>query len=223
MPPLLLLMLLAAADAPGKAPPPRLQVEAPKTPGEPADPDEDDLPGLAKVRRIYVDDLSGGESAVQIRDMIITSLHSSKLFIITEQEARADAVLKGSGSDEVFTDVFSSSEGINAHTQVGDSNDNTTTRYGGGARKNHSAGMGIGESDSRHTEERKHEAMATVRLVSKDGDVIWSTTQESKGAKFLGASADVADKIAKRLAADCRRAKEEAKPRVELPRDSTAH
>jgi hypothetical protein len=32
--------------------------------------------------------------------------------------------------------------------------------------------------------------------------VIWSTTQESSGAKFRGASADVADKITKQLEAD---------------------
>ena len=49
---------------------------------------------------------------------------------------------------------------------------------------------------------RKHEAIATVRLVNKDGDVIWSTIQESNGAKFRGASADVADKIARQLTID---------------------
>jgi hypothetical protein len=32
--------------------------------------------------------------------------------------------------------------------------------------------------------------------------VIWTTTQESKGAKFKGASADVAEKIVKQLARD---------------------
>jgi hypothetical protein len=67
--------------------------------------------------------------------------------------------------------------------------------------------LSIGENDSRRTEERKHEAIATVRLVSKDGDVIWSVTAESLGAKFMGASADVADKIAKHLAADYKAAK----------------
>ena len=53
--------------------------------------------------------------------------------------------------------------------------------------------------------ERKHEALATVRLVNKDGDVLWSTTQESNGAKFHGASADVAEKIAKQLMAEYER------------------
>jgi len=46
-----------------------------------------------------------------------------------------------------------------------------------------------------------------LRLVNKDGDVIWSMTQESLGGKFLGAAADVADKIAKKLAADVRKAR----------------
>jgi hypothetical protein len=49
-----------------------------------------------------------------------------------------------------------------------------------------------------------------VRLVSKDGDVIWSATAESLGGKFMGASADVADKIAKRLVTDYRAAKKAA-------------
>jgi hypothetical protein len=33
-------------------------------------------------------------------------------------------------------------------------------------------------------------------------DVIWTTKQESKGAKYKGASADVADKVAKQLLRD---------------------
>jgi len=63
----------------------------------------------------------------------------------------------------------------------------------------------VGENESTNIKERKHEALATVRLVNKDGDVIWSTTQESTGAKFRGASADVADKITKQLVADYER------------------
>jgi len=72
-----------------------------------------------------------------------------------------------------------------------------------------SMSVGVGESENSRVEERKHEAIATVRLV-KDGDVIWSATEESLGAKFMGASADVVDKITKKLAADYRRAKAQA-------------
>jgi hypothetical protein len=168
---------------------------------------EDQTDGqLAKVHRIYVDILSGGDTAIQIRELLMTSLQRSKQFIITENEDKADAVLKGAGEDEVFTDTFQASEGINAHSQVGEGGSASTRNYAS-STNNHSAGLTIGENSSRHTEERKHEAIATVRLVSKDGDIIWSATAESLGGKFLGASADVADKIAKRLVADYKAAK----------------
>jgi hypothetical protein len=49
-------------------------------------------------------------------------------------------------------------------------------------------------------------AKASVRLVNADGDVIWTSTQESKGAKYKGASADVADKIVRQLIRDIERA-----------------
>jgi len=127
-----------------------------------------------------------------------------KLFLITEEEDKADAVIKGAADDEVFTDNFSSTEGINAHTQIGAGTTGTgTTR----ASNSKYAGWTVGENESRHSEERKHEAIASIRLVSKDGDVLWSTTAESFGGKFLGASADVADKIAKRLAIEVKEAR----------------
>ena len=52
-----------------------------------------------------------------------------------------------------------------------------------------------------------HLPIATVRLVNKDGDVMWSTTQESNGAKFRGASADVAERITRQLVNDVERVK----------------
>ena len=73
---------------------------------------------LSKVRRIYIAILTGGDAALQLRDLLMTSLHNSKQFVITEDEDKADAMLKGAGDDDVFTDTFQSSEGINAHTQI---------------------------------------------------------------------------------------------------------
>jgi len=82
--------------------------------------------------------------------------------------------------------------------------------YGNGGSGSRSAAINVGVADKDSTDihERKHEALATVRLVNKDGDVIWSTTQESDGAKFRGASADVADKIARQLMADVDRVRQ---------------
>jgi hypothetical protein len=177
---------------------------------------EDPSGQLVTVKRVYVDKLTGGETAAQMRDLIITSFQNSKLFVLTENPERADAVLRGAAEDLIYTDAFSSSEGINARVGGSDNSSvGTSTRFngaGGGASRSagRSLNVGVGENESTSTKERKHEALATVRLVNKDGDVIWSTTQESNGAKFRGASADVADKITKQLVTDYERLRKPA-------------
>jgi hypothetical protein len=167
---------------------------------EPAAIEENGLRQLLTIRRVYVDRLTGGETAAQMRDILIGALESAKLFILTENQERADVILRGAAEDLVFTDVHSSSESLNARANMG------TTRGSNGSR-GQSAGVSFGENESDRSAERRHEAMAAVRLVNKDGDVIWSTTQESLGAKFRGASADVADKITARLKEDFERAR----------------
>jgi hypothetical protein len=170
-------------------------------------PEEESAQQLSKVRRIYIAVLTGGDAALQIRDLLMTSLHNSKQFIITEEEDKADAVLKGAGDDDVFTDTFQSSDGLNARSQIGSASSEGLRNYANSS-SNHSGSLSLGQNESSRTEERKHESIATVRLVAKDGDVIWSATAESLGGKFRGASADVADKIAKRLVTDYKAAKE---------------
>jgi hypothetical protein len=156
---------------------------------------------ITSVKSIFVDRLSGGETAAQIRDMIISSLQSSGLFLVTENPDRADATLRGSAEDLIYTDTFSSNEGLNARANIGGLGSRSSSRSGV------YAGTGMGDSDSTRISERRHEASAAVRLVDRNGDVIWATTQESRGGKFRGASADVADKITRQLAEDYERAR----------------
>jgi len=165
--------------------------------------EDQSLRELMKVRRVYVDRLGGGETAAQMRDMIMSSLQNARLFVLTENQEKADAILRGSGEDLVFTESYSSSDNLNARASFGTSKTTRQREYGS---------VGMGESESNHSTERRHEAVAYVRLVNKDGDVIWSTTQESTGAKFRGASADVADKITKILREDFERARRQGKP-----------
>ncbi len=189
-----LALLLAQEPAP-----PQLQVQKMEI--------RDDTPAahdLTAVRRIYVDVLTGGEAAAQFRDMLMASLQRTGLFVVTENQDRADAILKGAADDKAFTDRFHSSDNLNMHTQVGSSSRSSEGRYESEG-ESHNAGIGIGESESSNIEERKHEAFAAVRLVNREGDVIWSVTAESLGGKFLGARADVADKIARQLTADYHR------------------
>jgi hypothetical protein len=166
--------------------------------------EEDLLPQLLTVKRVYVDKLTGGETAAQMRDLIISSLQNSKLFILTENPDRADAFVHGAAEDLIYTDDFESSESLEVRNGSSSSSHEASYRTGPssespGNGQSRSNTLGAGEHESTNIKERKHEALATVRLVNKDGDVIWSTTQESNGAKFRGASADVAEKITHQL------------------------
>ena len=157
---------------------------------------------LLEVRRIHVEKLTG-ESAAAIRDMIINALHGSKMFAVTEDPEKADASLRGTAENLIYTELFQSHDGVDARATIGSggsSNRNGTRRIPG-------VSVGVGVDESVRSTERKHEATAAIRLVNREGDVIWSTTQESNGAKFRGASADVAEKVVKQLLADLEQAR----------------
>lgn len=157
---------------------------------------------LVCIKRIYVDKLDGDETAVQMRHMLISALLQTHLFAVTENEERADAVLRGSSEDLVFNEQHSSSEGVNGSVHASDSS--TAYRGGGGSK---SVGASLGQTESSHSDERHHEASAAVWLATKDGDVVWSTTQESQGAKFKGSMADVAERIMRKLSEDVAKAR----------------
>jgi hypothetical protein len=159
---------------------------------------------LLHIKRIYVAQLVGGTQADALRELIIASIDSTKLFILTDNQDRADAILKGAADDHTFTDTFDSDESINSRQTGGKSGSGSSSlkSSSGGIY----GGLSIGDNESHHIKERKHEAYASVRLCSKDGDVLWSTTQESLGAKFRGAGADVAAKVAHQLTLDVERA-----------------
>lgn len=154
--------------------------------------------GLLAVQRIYVAQLTGGPGADSLRELIIASLDGTRLFVLTDNPERADAILKGAADDRAFTDSFDSDKSL---TDRGDAG-----VYGAAAKGGKGAGgyggLSVGDHEAHHTRERKHEAYAAVRLCNPNGDVLWSTTQESLGGKFRSASADVAAKIARQISAD---------------------
>ena len=165
---------------------------------------QSEQPALLNVRRIFVDQLTGGAPAAQVRDLVISALQNTKLFIITENPERADTFLRGAADDVIYNDSFDANDSISARAYVGRGSSNT--------RSGSPADLSLGQNESTHIRERKHEAMATVRLVNKDGDVIWSTTQESTGAKFRSAGADVAERVTRQLIADVEKLRKPAAP-----------
>jgi hypothetical protein len=162
-------------------------------------------PELALIRRVYVEPLGGGRGTDQMRDMIIAALQRSGLFVITEDKDRADATLRGSSEDNVFNEEHDTSDSIGMNTSTGASSGSKNFSSSVSSSKN--GGLGVNERESSHIQERRHEASASLRLVDFEGDVIWSSTQESGGAKFHGAMADVAERIVRQLVEDMRKAK----------------
>lgn len=160
---------------------------------------------LAAVRRIYIESLGASPQAIMLHDMVAASLASCGTFSVTENADRADAILRGSADDQVFVEQHRSIDNISAglHSGKGDS---YSSRYNHTSESSQS-GLSIGENESSDSVERRHEAAVSVRLVNRDGDVIWSTTQESGGAKLRSASADVADRIVRKLRDDIQRAR----------------
>jgi len=163
---------------------------------------------LLKVRRIYVESFGDDTIVKQLQAMLINSLTESKRFIITENKEKADAILKGTGLENTSqefhaigdsTTVATASGG--GHSQVSGNVSNGTGSVSGSSSGGFIARK-LGTSDSQASTETVNDARLAVRLVSTDGDVIWATTKESKGAKYKGASADVADQIVKQLSWD---------------------
>jgi len=160
---------------------------------------------LAKIRRIYVDQLGGGQSSDQMQDMIVNAIQNTGLFTITEDREKADAILKGSGDEKVFNETHTTSDSVGLR-ETGSNSSSNAVRYARTAAR-HAISAGISDNESSRIDERRREAVASVRLVDTSGDVIWSTTEESQGAKFRGSMADVADKIARKLAEETNRAR----------------
>ncbi len=157
---------------------------------------------LLQVKRIYVEPLDGGATAIGFRDLVIAELNSTKLFVLTDNPERADAILKGAATDREFIDTLDSSDNVSTHEGAGKSSSSKAALTLGGAL---SASAGASGSESHHITAHKHEAYITLRLCNRDGDVIWSTTQESDGAKFRSARTDVATKVARQIELDVER------------------
>jgi curli biogenesis system outer membrane secretion channel CsgG len=147
---------------------------------------------LLSVKRIYVDEFGDDKVAKVLQSMVVNALVDSKKFIVTENKEKADAVLKGSALQRTSQEFRSTSEGTSVGSIAGAISGGTGIVAGGG----------VGIADSSTSTETIDQAALAVRLVASDGDTIWSTTQESKGAKYKGAQADVADKIVKQLLRD---------------------
>ncbi|MGO9982165.1 MAG: hypothetical protein ACLPH5_23475 [Candidatus Sulfotelmatobacter sp.] len=184
---------------------------------------------LSQIKRIYVESFGDDPISKEMQAMVVDSLTKSKVFAVTENRDKADAILKGSTLEKTSQEAHSYSDGTSVRVAQGSVNgsvhgsihgsssgdlsgslvDGTGTIHGSssgsidgstdGSIHGSSSSTHMADSTSTSSVNTVNDARASVRLVNSDGDVIWTTTQESKGAKYKGASADVADKIVKQL------------------------
>jgi hypothetical protein len=136
---------------------------------------------LLNAKRIFVESFGDDSINKSLQAMVIDALRASKRFIITENKAKADLIFKGAALEKTSQEAHALGTSVIA-----------------GAAGGRNASV-AGDADSQASIEATNDARVSVRLVSPEGDVIWSTTQESKGAKYKGATADVADKVVKQL------------------------
>jgi len=136
--------------------------------------------------------------------MIVSSLVSTKKFTVTEDRRRADATLKGVALERTSQEVHAYGEGTAVGSAAGGHQGSINGSNGSisGSSSGGFVAHTLGVNDSSLNTETINEARIAVRLVNTDDDVIWTTTQESKGAKYKGASADVADMCVKQLLRD---------------------
>jgi len=202
---LLITALLLQASPSAQETKPSAAVQVTPTPSPHADTGPAEL---LKVKRIFVDTFGDDTISKELQSMIVSALVATKRIKVTENRDRADAILKGVALEKTSQELHAYGESTavggasgGSHSEVSGTVVNGTGSVSGSSSGGFVA-RHMGTSDSSVNTETINEARIAVRLVNPDGDVIWTSTQESKGAKYKGASADVADKCVKQLLKD---------------------
>lgn len=163
---------------------------------------------LLNARRIYVENFGDDPVDKTLQSMIIDAVRTSGRFIITENREKADLFLKGAALEQTSQEFHALGSSTAVASAAGYSNasisGHSSSTSGSVSGSSHGVFRAGGASidDAQASTETTHDTRMAVRLVSSDGDVVWSTTQESRGAKYKSSTADTADKIVKQLLRD---------------------
>jgi hypothetical protein len=179
--------------------------EKPKETAPPAEPEANLR--LLQVKRVCVQNFGDDALGVQAREMVIAKLYESKRFSLTENCEKAEFVLKGSITERSDRVSRSESEGIGFGESAAASNSS-----GAGATRTGSSASGSVRGDSRESlasSEVKVQAAVTMRLVDKDGEILWAASLESTGGKTKGAISDAAERAVRKFLRDLERAEKE--------------
>jgi hypothetical protein len=171
-------------------------------------------PRLLQVKRVCVQTFGDDSLGVQAREMVIAKLYESKRFSLTENCAKADFVLKGAVTERNDRAFREESEGVGFGVSAAASDSS-----GAGINRTGTSASASARGDTRETlasSENKQRAAVTMRLVDKDGEILWAASLESTGGKTKGAIGDAADRAVRKFLRDLERAEKqnaEAKPK----------
>jgi hypothetical protein len=158
---------------------------------------------LLSVKRIFIENFGETPIERQVQAMLISQISGSTRFRITELKENADAIMKGSAMELRSNEFHANSE----ETVSAGSYSSASAEVAGVFGSASASGVsGVHSTkDSSASTETVSDARIAVRLINKYGDVIWATVQESKGTKFTGAAADIAEKVKAQLLRDVER------------------
>jgi hypothetical protein len=164
-------------------------------------------PRLLQVKRVCVQNFGDDALGVQAREMVIAKLYESKRFSLTENCEKAEFVLKGSITERSDRVSRSESEGIGFGRSAAASESSGT-----GAARTGSSASGSVRGDTHEnlsSSEVKVQAAVTMRLVDKDGEILWAVSLESAGGKTKGAIGDAAERAVRKFLRDLERAEKQ--------------
>jgi hypothetical protein len=179
--------------------------DKPKETAPPSEPAAN--PRLLQVKRVCVQDFGADVLGVQAREMVIAKLFESKRFSLTENCDKADFVLKGSITERSDRVSRSESEGIGFGESAA-----ASSSSGSGVSRSGTAASASVRGDTRESlasSEVKLQAAVTMRLVDKDGEILWAASLESTGGKTKGAIGDAADRAVRKFLRDLERAEKQ--------------
>jgi hypothetical protein len=156
---------------------------------------------LLNARRVFVDSFGDDAVSKSLAATVLDAIRTSKRYIITENRDKADLILKGTALEKTTQEfhALGSATSVAGASGAHSATVNGTAHSVSGSSSGGFVSRAAAIEDSQASTETIENARLAVRLVTPDGDVVWSNTQESRGAKYKSSAADVADRVMKDL------------------------
>src|ERR1039457_458533 len=122
---------------------------------------------LSQIKRIYVESFGDDPIAKEMQAMVVDSLTNSKVFAVTENRDKADAILKGSTLEKTSQEAHSYSDSTAVGTMHGSSSGSLYGTIPGTISRSSSAsvsGTHAADATSTSSLNTTNDARASVRL-----------------------------------------------------------